>query len=68
MVALTPSQIYLMYYLIDITNFDKLCDYGKYLNICANSLVVEHIRGGENFKKNNKVNGSSTQLPPILVK
>ena len=26
MVALTTSQIYLMLYLIDITNIDKICD------------------------------------------
>ena len=37
LVALTTSQIYLMIYIKDITNIDKICDKVAFnLNFCAN--------------------------------
>ena len=37
LVALITSRIYLMIYLIDITNIDKVCDkLAKNFNFCAN--------------------------------
>ena len=38
-VALTTLRIYLMIFLVDITNIDKICDeVGQNLNVCAKDL------------------------------
>ena len=51
MVALTTSRIYLIVYLIDITNIDKICDkLAKHLNFCATDLLWSTCRGGVNYK------------------
>ena len=42
MVALTTSRIYLMIYLIDITNIDKICDYvGQKFKFMCNLIGCE---------------------------
>ena len=46
MVALTPSWINLMIYLIDITHIEKyVIKLAKKLNFCAIWLVVKHRKG-----------------------
>ena len=46
-VALTTSRIYLMIYLIDITNIYKYVIKlaNKNINFCANWFVVKHMKG-----------------------
>ena len=51
MVAFTISRIYLMIYLIDITNIDKICDKAGQKFLCLQAdWLLRTGRGGVNYK------------------